>query len=78
MKKGDIRNIGCRLFSIFPAAGAPVGYAQIGLNAQFQLKKIGIDNNTRFRYQVGYWCFLIEASICGAAAKADTEFAVFA
>ena len=30
--------------------------------------KIDIDNNTRFRYQVGYWCPLIDASICCAVA----------
>ena len=35
-------------------------------------QKIDIDNNTRIRYQVGYRCLLIDASICGAAAKADT------
>jgi hypothetical protein len=41
-------------------------------------QKIDIDIKTRFRYQVGYWCPLIDATICGAAAKADTKFAVFA
>jgi hypothetical protein len=36
-----------------------------------------LDNNTRFRYQVGYWCPLIDASICEAKADADTQFSIF-
>jgi len=39
--------------------------------------KIDIDNNIRFRYQVGYWCPLVDASICGAAAEADTQSNIF-
>jgi hypothetical protein len=39
--------------------------------------KIDIDNNTRFRYQVGYWCPLIDTSICGASAEADTQSSIF-
>jgi hypothetical protein len=40
-------------------------------------QKIDIDNNARFRYQIGYWFRLIDASICGATAKADTQFTIF-
>jgi hypothetical protein len=40
-------------------------------------QKIDINNNARFRYQVGYWFRLINASICGAAAAADTQFSFF-
>jgi hypothetical protein len=40
-------------------------------------QKIDIDNNTRFRYQVGYWCPLIDALICDAKADADTQLIVF-
>ena len=40
-------------------------------------QKIDIDNNTRFRYQVGYWFPLIDASICGVAAEADTQSNIF-
>ena len=52
-----------------------MSYARICLNAQLHLKKIGIDNNARFRYQIGYGFRLIDASICGA--KADTQFTIF-
>ena len=40
-------------------------------------QEIDIDNNTRFRYQVGYWCPLIDASLCGTTAKSDTQFTIF-
>jgi predicted ATPase with chaperone activity len=30
-----------------------------------------------FRYQVGYWFRLIDASICGASIEADTQFSIF-
>jgi hypothetical protein len=40
-------------------------------------QKIDIDNNTRFHYQVGYWCPLIDASICGAVADPGTQLSVF-
>ncbi len=29
-------------------------------------QKIDIDNKAHLRYQVGHWCRLIDASICGA------------
>jgi hypothetical protein len=38
-------------------------------------QKIDIDNNARFRYQVGYWFGLIGTSIYGA--EADTQFSIF-
>jgi hypothetical protein len=50
-------------------AVTPVSYARIYLNAQFQVKKTAIGNNIRFRYQVGYWFRLIDASICFDAAE---------
>jgi hypothetical protein len=31
-------------------------------------QKIKVDNKARFRYQVGYWCPLIDTSICCAVA----------
>jgi hypothetical protein len=40
-------------------------------------QKIDIDNNARFRYQVGYWCPLIDASRCWAKADADTQLTIF-
>jgi hypothetical protein len=40
-------------------------------------QKIDIDNKARFRYQVGYWFRLIDASISGASAEADTQFSIF-
>ena len=40
-------------------------------------QKIDIDNNARFQYQVGYWFRLINASICGVAGQADTQFCFF-
>jgi hypothetical protein len=40
-------------------------------------QKIKVDNKARFRYQVGYWFRLIDASICGALAEADTQFSIF-
>jgi hypothetical protein len=54
-----------------------VSYARICLKAQLQLKKIDIDNNNRFHYQVGYWCPLIDASIYGAVADSGTQLSVF-
>jgi hypothetical protein len=41
------------------------------------IQKIKVDNKARFRYQVGYWFRLIDASICGASAEADTQFTIF-
>jgi len=41
------------------------------------LQKITVDNQARFRYQDSYWIRLIDASICWAAADADTQFANF-
>jgi hypothetical protein len=38
-------------------------------------QKNDIDNNTRFRCQIGLWCPLIEASICRA--EADTQASTF-
>ena len=40
-------------------------------------QKIKVDNRARFRYQVGYGFRLIDASICGASAEADTQFIIF-
>jgi hypothetical protein len=40
-------------------------------------QKIDIDNKARFRYQVEYWCLLIDASICVAVTAADTQFSFF-
>jgi hypothetical protein len=40
-------------------------------------QKINVDNQVRFRYQVGYWFRLIDASICCAEAEADTLFTIF-
>jgi hypothetical protein len=42
-----------------------------------RLQKINVDNQVRFRYQVGYWFRLIDASICGVKADADTQLTVF-
>jgi len=39
--------------------------------------KIDIDNNARFRYQIGYWFLLIDTSRCWAKADADTQLTVF-
>ncbi len=39
-------------------------------------QKIDIDNNTRFRYQFGYWWPLIDTSICCDVADAGTQFAI--
>jgi hypothetical protein len=36
-----------------------------------------VDNKARFRYQVGYWFRLIDASICGASAETDTQLSIF-
>ena len=41
------------------------------------MQKINVDNYARFLYQVGYWFRLIDASICGASAEADTQFSIF-
>jgi len=38
--------------------------------------KIKVDRKNRFRYQVGYWLRLIDASICWAKANADTQFEI--
>ncbi len=40
-------------------------------------QEVDIDNNTRFRYQVGYWRPLSDASICGTKADADTQLTIF-
>ena len=40
-------------------------------------QKIKVDNKARFRYQVGYWFRLIDASICGASAETDTQLSIF-
>ena len=40
-------------------------------------QKIKIDNKASFRYQVGCWFRLIDASICGAKVDADTQLTVF-
>jgi hypothetical protein len=40
-------------------------------------QKINVDNKARFRYLDSYWFRLIDASICCAAAEADTQFAIF-
>ncbi|CAB1055778.1 hypothetical protein D1BOALGB6SA_512 [Olavius sp. associated proteobacterium Delta 1] len=40
-------------------------------------QKIDIDNKARFGYLDGYWFRLIDASICGAKADADTQLTVF-
>jgi hypothetical protein len=40
-------------------------------------QKINVDNKTRFRYLNCYWFRLIDASICWAAAEADTQFVFF-
>ena len=47
------------------------------VNCPIASQKIKVDNKARFRYQVGYWFRLIDASICGAAAEADTQFTIF-
>jgi len=41
-------------------------------------QKINVDNKARFRYRDSYWFRLIDASICCAAAEADTQFTIFA
>jgi len=45
-------------------------------NCTIASQKIKVDNKARFRYQVGYWFRLIDASIYGASAEADTQFAI--
>ena len=47
------------------------------VNCPIASQKIKVDNKARFRYQVGYWFRLIDASICGASAEADTQFTIF-
>jgi hypothetical protein len=39
--------------------------------------KINVDNQAHFRYQVGYWFRLSDASIWWTAADADTQLTVF-
>jgi len=39
-------------------------------------QKTDIDNNARFRYQVGYWFRLIDALICCDAAEPDKQFTI--
>jgi hypothetical protein len=39
--------------------------------------KIDIDNKARFLYLNGYGFRLIDASICGAKANADTQLTIF-
>jgi hypothetical protein len=46
-------------------------------NCTIARQKVKVDNNARFRYQVGRWFRLVEASICGAKADADTQLTVF-
>jgi hypothetical protein len=46
----------------------------------FPLPETDIDNKARFRYQVGYWFGIIDASLSdylGASAEDDTQFSIF-
>jgi hypothetical protein len=43
----------------------------------YSTSKYQFYNEARFRYLNGYWFRLIDASICWATAKADTQFAIF-
>jgi hypothetical protein len=61
-----------------PVAGKSAGRGPNLPNCPLASQKIKVDNKARFRYQVGYWFRLIDASICGASAEADTQFAIFA
>ena len=40
-------------------------------------QKITVDNHARFIYQIGYWFRLIDASVCGAKADGNAQFAIF-
>jgi len=40
-------------------------------------QKVDIDNNASFRYQLGYWFRLIDASISGVLSEADRQFSIF-
>jgi hypothetical protein len=42
------------------------------------IQKINVDNEARFGYLDSYWFCLMDASICWAAAEADTQFSIFA
>ena len=59
-----------------PAPGQVMSYARIGLNSRFLVQNINVDGKTHFRYLNGYWSHLIDASICWAAADADTQFSI--
>jgi hypothetical protein len=45
--------------------------------AKHLIQKITVENQARFRYQVGYWRPLIDASICRARDDGDTQLSVF-
>jgi hypothetical protein len=43
----------------------------------YQYQLFSVVRPPSFRYQVGYWFRLIDASICGASIEADTQFSIF-
>jgi hypothetical protein len=62
----------------YPCARSHVCFGSANLpKCSIPRQKINVDNKARFRYLDSYWFRLIEASICGAAAEADTQCAFF-
>ena len=54
-----------------------MSYARICLNSQFQLKKSILTTKPASVIRLGIGSVLIDASISGASAEADTQFSIF-